>query len=61
MKLKFWGYNEKNMGFYSTPKKFYLDENPIGTSQFRHIMEKDLGKVNIESISKVNGKKLIQY
>ena len=49
------------MGFYSTPKKFYLDENPIGTSQFHHIMEKDLGKVNIESISKVNGKKLIQY
>ena len=23
-KVKFWGYNEKNMGFHLTPKKYYF-------------------------------------
>ena len=30
VKLKFWGYNEKNMGFHLTPKKGLLTVEPWG-------------------------------
>ena len=30
LKLKFWGYNEKNMGFHLTPKKYYFRLSPGG-------------------------------
>ena len=30
LKLKFWGYNEKNMGFHLTPKKYYFQLSPGG-------------------------------
>ena len=30
LKLKFWGYNEKNMGFHLTPKKVLLPVEPWG-------------------------------
>ena len=42
LKLKFWGYDEKNMGFHLTPKKYYFllhpgGENVIGIIAFKHI------------------------
>ena len=41
LKLKFWGYNEKNIGFHLTSKKNYFrlhpgDENVIGIRAFKH-------------------------
>ena len=41
LKLKFWGYNEKNMGFHLTPKSSTSswalgDENAMGTSYFNY-------------------------
>ena len=30
LKLKFWDYNEKNMGFHLTPKKVLLSVEPWG-------------------------------
>ena len=39
LKAKFWDYNEKNMGFHLTTKKYYFwlhpgDENVIGIRAF---------------------------
>ena len=42
MKLKFWGYNEKNMGFHLTPKKVLLRVEPRGMRmQWEHTTLKD--------------------
>ena len=34
LKLKFLGYNEKNMGFYSTPRKYYLRLSLVSYTDF---------------------------
>ena len=30
LKLKFWGYNKKNITFHLTPKKYYFQLSPRG-------------------------------
>ena len=42
LKLEFWGYNEKNMGFHLTPKKYYFWFSPEWWECDRH---KDLWKL----------------
>ena len=48
LKLKFWGYNEKNMGFHLTPKSTVSswalgDENAMGTYYFKLCVGLSLG------------------